>query len=74
MPRTVSPGRKNEIRQEEKRMRSSCRIFSAHVTELRIERVKQMLQDEDVSAALGFNDYFLKTFKRVTGITQKQYR
>ena len=61
--------------------RETGETFSAYVTELRIERAKQMLQDEDVSigevsTALGFNDYFyfLKTFKRVTGITPKQYR
>ncbi len=61
--------------------RETGETFSAYVTELRIERAKQMLQDEDatigdVSAALGFNDYFyfLKTFKRVMGITPKQYR
>lgn len=30
----------------------------------------------EIGTALGFNDYFyfLKTFKRITGMTPKQYR
>ena len=30
----------------------------------------------EIASALGFNDYFyfLKTFKRVTGLTPKQYK
>ena len=31
---------------------------------------------QEIASALGFNDYFyfLKTFKRVTGLTPKQYK
>lgn len=61
--------------------RETGKTYSAYVTELRIERAKKMLDSgdlsiSDIASSLGFNDYFyfLKTFKRVTGVTPKQYR
>lgn len=61
--------------------RETGKTYTAYVTELRIERAKEMLRmDEssisDIAASLGFNDYFyfLKTFKRITGLTPKQFR
>lgn len=61
--------------------RETGKTYSAYVTELRIEKAKEMLVSGDLSineiaATLGFNDYFyfLKTFKRVSGYTPKQYR
>lgn len=61
--------------------RETGKTYSTYVTELRIERAKQMLQSgemsiSDIAVSLGFNDYFyfLKTFKRVAGVTPKQYR
>lgn len=57
------------------------KTFLKYITGLRIEKAKELLDSGDYSisdtaAALGFNDYFyfLKTFKRVTGLTPKQYR
>lgn len=61
--------------------RETGKTYSNYVTELRIERAKELLSADELSIneiamALGFNDYFyfLKTFKRVTGCTPKQYR
>ena len=61
--------------------RETGKTYSAYVTELRIERAKELLASgemsiNEIAAALGFNDYFyfLKTFKRVSGCTPKQYR
>ncbi len=61
--------------------RETGKTYTAYVTELRIERAKQLLQEEelsisDIAVSLGFNDYFyfLKTFKRVTGVTPKHFR
>lgn len=61
--------------------RETGKTYSAYVTELRIEKAKEMLVSGDLSineiaVTLGFNDYFyfLKTFKRVSGYTPKQYR
>ena len=61
--------------------RETGKTYSAYVTELRIERAKELLASgelsiSEIAAALGFNDYFyfLKTFKRVSGCTPKQYR
>ena len=57
------------------------KTFLKYVTDLRIEKAKAMLDSgnysiSEIASALGFNDYFyfLKTFKRVTGLTPKQYR
>lgn len=61
--------------------RETGKTYSTYVTELRIERAKELLASgelsiNEIAAALGFNDYFyfLKTFKRVSGCTPKQYR
>ena len=58
--------------------RETGKTYSAYVTELRIEKAKEMLVSGDLSineiaVTLGFNDYFyfLKTFKRVSGYTPK---
>ena len=55
--------------------------YTTYITELRIEKAKEMLASGNLSigeiaTSLGFNDYFyfLKSFKRVTGMTPKQYR
>lgn len=57
------------------------KTFLKYVTDLRIEKAKTMLDSgsysiSEIASALGFNDYFyfLKTFKRVTGLTPKQYK
>ena len=57
------------------------KTFLKYVTDLRIEKAKMMLDSgsysiSEIASALGFNDYFyfLKTFKRVTGLTPKQYK
>lgn len=54
--------------------------FSKYVVNLRIEKAKKMLSAGNNSIGktaqeVGFNDYFyfLKTFKRVTGMTPRQY-
>lgn len=61
--------------------RETGKTYTTYITELRIEKAKEMLDSRDVSiseiaSSLGFNDYFyfLKTFKRVVGMTPKQYR
>ncbi len=61
--------------------RETGKTYSTYVTELRIERARELLASgemsiNEIAAALGFNDYFyfLKTFKRVSGCTPKQYR
>lgn len=61
--------------------RETGKSYTQYITELRIARSKEMLLSGDLSigeigTALGFNDYFyfLKTFKRITGMTPKQYR
>lgn len=55
--------------------------FKQYLTELRIRYSKQLLLDrqysmEDIAEAVGYNDvkYFLRVFKRVTGITPGEYR
>lgn len=57
------------------------KTYTTYVTELRIEKAKEMLDSKvlsisEIASLLGFNDYFyfLKTFKRVVGMTPKQYR
>lgn len=61
--------------------RETGKSFTQYVTEQRIDHAKTMLTQKDMSisdiaVASGFNDYFyfLKTFKRITGVTPKQYR
>lgn len=55
--------------------------FSDYLTEFRIKRVKERLTKssekiKDLAAAEGFRDpqYFVKIFKRFTGLTPSQYR
>lgn len=55
--------------------------FARYVSELRIDKAKELLDSEDTSisdiaAQVGYADYFyfLKTFKRIAGVTPKQYR
>ncbi len=57
------------------------KTFMKYITELRIDKAKEMLDSGEYSVSqiaskLGFDDYFyfLKTFKRVVGLTPKQYR
>ena len=57
------------------------KTFMKYITELRIDKAKEMLDSGEYSVSqiasnLGFNDYFyfLKTFKRVVGLTTKQYK
>ena len=61
--------------------RETGKPYTQYITELRIDRAKNLLLSGDlsigeISNVLGFNDYFyfLKTFKKVTGVTPKQYR
>jgi len=55
--------------------------FSKYLTDLRITKAKQLLQQSslsisDVAMKTGFNDYFyfLRIFKKITGQTPSQYR
>jgi YesN/AraC family two-component response regulator len=55
--------------------------FSDYVTQLRIQRAKELLSDESMSIGeiaeiVGYNDYFyfIKVFKRVQGISPSKYR
>lgn len=55
--------------------------FSDYVTQLRIQRAKELLSDESMSVGeiaeiVGYNDYFyfIKVFKRVQGISPSKYR
>jgi two-component system, response regulator YesN len=57
------------------------KTFVDALTELRIEKAKQLLTDSDlktyeVANAVGFSDphYFSTTFKKVVGITPSEYR
>lgn len=57
------------------------KTFLKYITDLRIEKAKKLLDSKnysisEVASRLGFSDYFyfLKTFKRVTGLTPKQYK
>lgn len=52
-----------------------------YITNLRILKSRQMLDSgnysiSEIASAIGFNDYFyfLKTFKKITGITPRQYQ
>lgn len=61
--------------------RETGKTYTTYITELRIEKAKELLDSKNLSiseiaSSLGFNDYFyfLKTFKRVVGMTPKQYR
>lgn len=55
--------------------------LSAYVTELRLEKAKELLPDmqysiTEVSSLSGYNDakYFAKLFKKKTGVTPSEYR
>lgn len=55
--------------------------YSQYVTNLRIEKATTLLQTTDmslteISEAVGFNDYFyfIKKFKKETGITPGAFR
>ena len=61
--------------------KSGSSLTRKYITELRIDKAKEMLDSGEYSVSqiasnLGFNDYFyfLKTFKRVVGLTPKQYK
>jgi YesN/AraC family two-component response regulator len=55
--------------------------FSDYLTQLRIQRAKELLSDESMSVSeiaeiVGYNDYFyfIKVFKKVQGISPSKYR
>ncbi|MCC8051883.1 MAG: response regulator [Clostridiales bacterium] len=55
--------------------------FVRYVTQKRIEEAKDLLANTeasltDIAITVGFHDYFyfIKTFKKITGLTPKQYR
>ena len=55
--------------------------FSDYITQLRIQRAKELLSDESMSVGeiaeiVGYNDYFyfIKVFKKVQGISPSKYR
>ena len=57
------------------------RSFLAYLTEYRVERAKELLEDfsvniKDVSYRVGYRDsnYFAKVFKRIAGVTPTEYR
>ena len=61
--------------------RETGKTFLKYITDLRIEKAKELLDSKnysisEIASRLGFSDYFyfLKTFKRVTGMTPKQYK
>ena len=60
--------------------RESGTTYRKYLTELRIEKAKELLTTtnlslSEVSEQVGFNDYFyfLKTFKKLTGISPGKY-
>lgn len=60
--------------------RETGKNYTTYILELKIEKAKAMIDSRDfsiseIASALGFNDYFyfLKSFKRITGFTPKQY-
>lgn len=57
------------------------RSFLAYLTEYRVERAKELLEDfsvniKDISYKVGYRDsnYFAKVFKRIAGLTPTEYR
>lgn len=57
------------------------RSFLAYLTEYRMERAKELLEDvsvniKDISFKVGYRDsnYFAKVFKRIAGVTPTEYR
>ena len=60
--------------------RESGTTYRKYLTELRVEKAKELLATTGLSIAevcdrVGFNDYFhfLKTFKRLTGVSPGKY-
>lgn len=60
---------------EEMNMTYSDYVVSVRIEEAKILLKKKTMKAFDVSAACGFNDanYFAKTFKKLTGLSPKQY-
>lgn len=61
--------------------RGTGTTVTKYITDLRISKSRQMLDSgnytiSEIAAATGFNDYFyfLKTFKKATGVTPRQYQ
>ena len=61
--------------------RSLGKGFAEYLTELRISRIKSRLANtsekiKDISASEGFSDYqyFIKVFKKITGLNPREYR
>lgn len=55
--------------------------FIVYLSELRIERAKELLADvtvniKDIGQKVGYRDssYFTKVFKRIVGVTPSEYR
>ena len=55
--------------------------FSDYIARLRIQRAKELLEDEtmsiqEIAEIVGYNDYFYftKVFKKVQGISPSKYR
>ena len=55
--------------------------FSDYIAQLRIQRAKELLEDEtmsiqEIAEIVGYNDYFYftKVFKKVQGISPSKYR
>ncbi len=56
------------------------KTYTSYITELKIAKAREMIDDDmyslyEIASQLGFNDYFyfLKTFKRIAGVTPTQY-
>ena len=72
---------KNLPESAEVSVKSLGKGFSDYLTELRIEHIKERLTTtsekiKNIAAAEGFSDYqyFVKVFKKNTGLTPGQYR
>ncbi len=72
----ISTGRLSTMIKEELAMN-----FSEYVSQLRIQRAKELLADEsmsiqEIAEIVGYNDYFYftKVFKKIQGISPSKYR
>ena len=72
----VSSGRLSTMIKDEMQMN-----FSDYIAQLRIQRAKELLEDEtmsiqEIAEIVGYNDYFYftKVFKKVQGISPSKYR
>lgn len=72
----ISTGRLSTMIKEELEMN-----FSEYVSQLRIQRAKELLADEsmsiqEIAEIVGYNDYFYftKVFKKIQGISPSKYR